>query len=95
MQPNTIYYLQIQYITPEGENIRSDPVVFRTDDECKRNKQTRYQNLVNICHLVPPSVNNLRVERTTMTAARVAWDPPDLTACNSLRAYQIYLGKSM
>ena len=30
-----------------------------------------------------------------MTAARVAWDPPDLTACNSLRAYQIYLGKSM
>jgi hypothetical protein len=28
-----------------------------------------------------------------MTAARVSWDPPDLTACNSLRGYQTYLSK--
>ncbi|UJR32015.1 hypothetical protein I4U23_019485 [Adineta vaga] len=73
LQPNTSYYLQIQYITPQGENVRSDPVVFRTDDE------------------LPPPVNNLHVERTTMTAVRIAWDPPDLTACNSLRGYQTYL----
>jgi hypothetical protein len=27
-----------------------------------------------------------------MTAARIAWDIPDLSACNSFKGYQIYLG---
>jgi len=26
-----------------------------------------------------------------MTAARIAWDLPDLSACNSFKGYQIYL----
>jgi len=27
-----------------------------------------------------------------MTAARIAWDMPDLSACNSFKGYQVYLG---
>ncbi|CAF4375930.1 unnamed protein product, partial [Rotaria sordida] len=26
-----------------------------------------------------------------MTAARIAWDPPDLSGCNSFKGYQVYL----
>lgn len=29
------YSVQIQYITFHGDSIRSDPTIFRTDDECK------------------------------------------------------------
>jgi hypothetical protein len=35
LKPNTNYSVQIQYITFHGDSIRSDPTVFRTDDECK------------------------------------------------------------
>ncbi|CAF3805071.1 unnamed protein product [Adineta steineri] len=73
LQPNTNYNVQIQYITPQGENIRSDPTIFHTDDE------------------LPPPVNNLHVERATMTAVRVSWDSPDLSACNLVKGYQTYL----
>jgi len=41
--------------------------------------------------LVPPPVNNLHAVRSTMTATRIAWDPPDLSTCNSFRGYQVYL----
>ena len=43
--------------------------------------------------LVPPPINNLHLVRATMTAARIAWDLPDLSGCNSFKGYQIYLGK--
>ena len=29
-----------------------------------------------------------------MTAARIAWDLPDLSGCNSFKGYQVFLGKS-
>jgi len=35
LKPNTNYNVQIQYITFHGDSIRSDPTLFRTDDECK------------------------------------------------------------
>ena len=35
LKPNTIYHVQIQYVTSHGDSIRSDPTNFRTDDECK------------------------------------------------------------
>ncbi|UJR14720.1 hypothetical protein I4U23_001713 [Adineta vaga] len=38
-----------------------------------------------------PSVINLHVVRTTMTAVRIAWVSPDLTTCYSFKGYQIYL----
>jgi hypothetical protein len=47
--------------------------------------------MIYIIFLVPSSVNNLHVERATMTAARIAWEPPDLSACNSFKGYQVYL----
>jgi hypothetical protein len=28
-----------------------------------------------------------------MTAARVVWDIPDLSVCNSFKGYQVYLSK--
>lgn len=28
-----------------------------------------------------------------MTAVRIAWEPPDLTACKFLKGYQVYLSK--
>lgn len=42
-------------------------------------------------HLVPPPVTNLHLIRATMTAARIVWDIPDLSGCNSFKGYQIYL----
>jgi hypothetical protein len=44
--------------------------------------------------LVPPPVINLHAARTTMTAVRIAWEAPDLSACNSFRGYQTYLSKT-
>lgn len=35
LQANTSYSVQIQYVTSHGDSVRSDPTVFRTDDECK------------------------------------------------------------
>ncbi len=43
--------------------------------------------------LVPPLVINLHAARTTMTAIRIAWKSPDLSACSSFRGYQTYLSK--
>ncbi|CAF1204358.1 unnamed protein product [Rotaria sordida] len=40
---------------------------------------------------LPPPVINLHVVRTTMTAVRIAWESPNLSACNSFKGYQIYL----
>ncbi|CAF2125401.1 unnamed protein product [Rotaria magnacalcarata] len=73
LKPNTSYNIQIQYLTCHGDSIRSDPVVFHTDEE------------------LPPPVNNLHVVRRTMTAARIGWEQPDLSACNSFKGYQVYL----
>ncbi|CAF3561895.1 unnamed protein product [Rotaria sp. Silwood1] len=39
---------------------------------------------------LPPPVINLHIVRTTMTAARIGWESPDLSACNSFKGYQIY-----
>ncbi len=38
-------------------------------------------------------MNNLHFIRATMTAARIAWDPPDLSVCNAFKGYQVYLSK--
>lgn len=38
LKPNTSYNLQIQYITFHGDSVRSDSIIFRTDDECKFKK---------------------------------------------------------
>jgi hypothetical protein len=35
LQANKKYNVQIQYITPHGDSIRSDSTIFHTDDECK------------------------------------------------------------
>jgi hypothetical protein len=43
--------------------------------------------------LVPPSIINLHVARKTMTAVRIAWEPPDLSAFNFFKGYQVYLSK--
>lgn len=43
--------------------------------------------------LVPPAVNNLQIVRVTMTAARIAWEAPNLEGCDSFKGYQIYLSK--
>ncbi|CAF3077821.1 unnamed protein product [Rotaria sp. Silwood2] len=40
---------------------------------------------------LPPPVINLRVVRTSTIAIRIAWEPPDLSACNSFKGYQTYL----
>lgn len=42
---------------------------------------------------VPPPVSNLHVVRTSMIAVRVAWDPPNFEACDSLKGYQVYLSQ--
>ncbi len=42
-------------------------------------------------YLVPPPVTNLHAVRSTMTATRIAWEPPDLSSCNSFKGYQVYL----
>ena len=42
---------------------------------------------------VPPPVNNLHVMRTSMTVARIGWEPPNFEACDSLRGYQVYLSQ--
>jgi hypothetical protein len=44
--------------------------------------------------LVPPPVINLHAARTTMTAVRIAWETPDLTACNLFKGYQTYISKT-
>ena len=36
---NTNYTVQIQYVTSHGDGTRSDPTVFRTDEECKYSDQ--------------------------------------------------------
>ncbi|CAF3403831.1 unnamed protein product, partial [Rotaria sp. Silwood2] len=43
---------------------------------------------------LPPPINNLHVVRRTMTAARIAWESPDLSGCNSFKGYQVYLDNS-
>ena len=41
LKANTNYAVQIQYVTSHGDSIRSDPTVFRTDDECRHEKSNR------------------------------------------------------
>ncbi|CAF1591800.1 unnamed protein product [Rotaria sp. Silwood1] len=40
---------------------------------------------------LPPPVNNLHIVRRSMTAARITWESPDLSECNSFKGYQVYL----
>jgi hypothetical protein len=65
---------------------------FVTSNICLR-LESKYINFWFL--LVPPPVINLHVARTTMTAVRIAWEIPDLTACNSFKGYQIYLSKTI
>lgn len=93
LNANTSYSVQIQYVTSHGDSVRSDATIFRTDDECKDQVLVRlavYTHPV----LVPPPVTNLHLVRTTMAAARITWDLPDLSACNSFKGYQVFLGES-
>jgi hypothetical protein len=46
-----------------------------------------------VVFLVPPAVSNLHVVRASVAAARLAWQAPDLSACNSFKGYQVYLSK--
>ena len=91
LKPNTNYIVQIEYFTTTSESARSDPVHFRTDDE--RKALSQHTRLIPLLYSVPPVVSNLHVARTTMTGARVAWEPPDLSVCNSWKGYQVYLGE--
>ena len=93
LRPNTSYNIQIQYLTCHGDSVRSDPVVFHTDEECKQIwRKHKFTNFY--FYLVPPPVNNLHVVRRTMTAARIGWEQPDLSVCNSFKGYQVYLSKT-
>ena len=40
---------------------------------------------------MPPPIVNLHVARTTATAIRLAWEQPDLSACNFFKGYQVYI----
>jgi hypothetical protein len=42
LKKNTNYSVQIQYVTFHGDSIRSDPMIFRTDDECKLRSITSF-----------------------------------------------------
>jgi hypothetical protein len=35
LKSNTIYKIQIQYVTPQGDSVLSNPTILHTDDECK------------------------------------------------------------
>ena len=84
----------MQYITGYGDSLTSQPTVFHTDDQCIK-QEKEFRN----CHreivvLVPPPVVNLHVARTALTAVRLAWEQPDLSACNNFKGYQVYLSSS-